>query len=318
MLRRLALLVIAAQSLALFAQTAQVPQTARQALMEMLFSGSATGFTKHLPDATKAAFQNSSPGILGSADFSAGFKNPSKNFQTFPAGPIMMSSEDKRTGEKTEVNIDRDDLMGDRDEIDLSFHTFKNGQEESLTPFFPKLTLTMGMESGIWKLKEVGLNLRVPLDDPQFLKAVKENLAKAASAQNDMAPVSDLNMLLFAEQRYKNAHPDRGYTCSLSDLAKTHYGSGDEARPLLDPALAGGSKDNYTFALSGCGSVPSSSFQITAVPMQSGHRAYCVDESRTVKFAADGLAATCLSAGQPLQAQGALAVGAIGTPAKSQ
>jgi hypothetical protein len=319
MLGRLALVVLTAQA-ALFAQTAQVPETPRQALTEMLFSGSPTGFAKHLPNATKAALLDSgSLGMFGSPDFSGALKNPSKNFESFPAGPILISSEDKRTGEKTEINIDRDDLMGDRDEIDLSFHTFKNGQEQSLTPFFPKLTLVMGLEGTVWKLKEVGMNLRIPLDDPQFLKAMKENFAQAASAQADTAPISNLQMLLFAEQRYKNAHPDRGYTCSLSDLAKTHYGSGDESTPLLDAALATGTKDNYTFALSGCGSVPSSTFQITALPAQGGHRAYCVDESRAVTFATDGQAATCLASGTALQPQTATGAGTIVTsPAKVQ
>ena len=313
----LPLFILAAQSLAP-AQTAQVPQTARQALTEMLFSGSAESFTKHLPDATKAVLVDKVGAGFGSANFAGDLKNPSKNFQTFPAGLVLISSEDKRTGDKVEVDIDRDDLMGDRDEIDLSFRTIKNGQEQGVSPFFPKLTLIMGLEASVWKLKEIQLNLRLPLDDPKFLKAISESFARGSEAAMDMAPVTDVHMLLLAEQRCKNSHPDRGYTCSLAELARMHFGSGTETTPIVDAQLASGTKDNYQFALSGCGSAPSPSFQITAAPLQGGHRAYCADQSRTVKFSTDGLTASCLAAGQPVQGQSAPGLGAAAAPARSE
>jgi hypothetical protein len=313
----LPLFILAAQSL-VSAQTAQVPQTARQALTEMLFSGSAESFSKHLPDATKAVLLDKAATGFGPANFAGDLKNPSKNFQTFPAGPVWISSEDKRTGDKLEINIDRDDLMGDRDEIDLSFRTFKNGQEQDVSPFFPKLTLVMGLEASVWKLKEVGLNLRLPLDDPKFLKAISESFARGSEAAVEMAPVSDVHLLILAEQRYKNAHPDRGYTCSLAELARMHFGSGTESTPILDAQLASGTKDNYQFAVGGCGSVPSPSFQVTATPLQGGHRAYCTDQSRTVRFSADGLAATCLASGQPVQGQSATGSGAAGAAGKRE
>jgi len=158
--------------------------------------------------------------------------------------------------------------------------------------------------------------VRLPLDDPQFLKAIKDSFAEKTAAVASMAPVSDVHMLIFAEQRYKNVHPDRGYTCSLSELATMHFGSGPDAHPVLDPALASGLKDNYKFVVAGCGSAPSSSFQITAVPVQPGQRAYCTDESRNVKFSPDGQAASCLASGEPVQAQRATAVDS--TPAKPQ
>jgi hypothetical protein len=310
MLKRSCLFALVTAAL-VSAQPAQPPQTARQAFIEMLFGGSGASFMKHLPDATKAALMTNPALNMGTPDFTSALKNPSKNFQSFSAGPILFSSEDKRSGEKTEVNIDRDDLMGDRDEIDLSFHASKHGQEISLTPFLPKLTIVMGLENNIWKLKEIGLNLRLPLDDPQFLKAMKESFAPKTSAVNDMSALSDVHMLLFAEERYRTTHPDRGYSCSLTELASMHFGSGTEARPILDGGLAAGVKDNYKFTIAGCGSVPSSSFQITAVPLEAGQRAYCADESRNVKFSADGQAATCLAAGEPAQGQHATAVGTI-------
>src|ERR1700756_749622 len=43
-----------------------------------------------------------------------------------------------------------------------------------------------------------------------------------------------------------------------------------------------------------------STFQITASPSEAGKRAFCIDQSGALEYAADGQAATCLAVGQPL------------------
>src|SRR6202008_1712928 len=63
--------------------------------------------------------------------------------------------------------------------------------------------------------------------------------------------------------------------------------------PILDALRAGGRKDNYQFAITGCGSQPVSTFQITASPSEAGKRAFCIDQSGALEYAADGQAATC-------------------------
>jgi hypothetical protein len=283
----------------LWAQSPQAPQqSARQALVETLFSGSPSGFVKHLPEATKAALQSSGLAGFGAGpDFASGLRAGGRNFQTFEAGPILISSEDVKAGDKIEIHLDRDDLMGDQDEMDLSFHTFRNGQEQSVDTFFPRVALKMGLEANVWKLRDVALSLRLPLDDPDFLKALKEAFQQRASVNAEMLSFQNLQMLAYAERRYRTAHPDRGYTCSLSELASMKFGSSANATGVVDSQLASGSKDDYKYAISGCGSAPVSSFQITAVPDQPGKRAYCTDESGNTRYSEDGQGATCLSSG---------------------
>jgi hypothetical protein len=68
-----------------------------------------------------------------------------------------------------------------------------------------------------------------------------------------------------------------------------------------DPGTADGTKDGYVFSVSGCTGSPATKFTIAAVPQEddSGMKAFCADESGTLRYAADGQAETCLSAGQP-------------------
>jgi hypothetical protein len=285
----------------LHAQRAQLPQSPRQALIEMFFSDSPLNLLKHLPEATKEALQQNGQGFaLAPAGFGTDLKPQGKKIEVLEAGSVLVSSEDPRSGEKFEVAIDRDDLMGDQDEMDLSFHTFKNAQEESLTNFYPKVRLAMALEGGIWKLKEIAFNLHLPLDDPEFLKGLKEVFRQRGGMAMDQPAMSSLSMLNMAENRYKTIHPERGFTCSLTELASVRFGNGPNTAPILDGSLAGGTKDNYKFAITGCGSQPVSTFQITASPSEAGKRAFCIDQSGALKYAADGQAATCLAVGQPL------------------
>lgn len=274
----------------------------------MFFSDSPLNILKHLPEATKTALQNGGPGFaFGPASLGSDLKRQGKNFQVFEAGSMLVSSEDPRTGEKLEVVIDRDDLMGDQDETDLSFHTFKNGQEESLTAFYPRVNLKLGLEGGIWKLREIAFNLRLPLDDPEFLKALKEAFPQHGGIA-DQPAISSLTLLNFAESRYKVIHPDRGFTCSMTELATARFGTGPDPT-IIDAALVSGTKDNYKFAITGCGSQPVSTYQITASPLEPGKRAYCSDQSGAIKSSADGQGATCLTSGQPFAAGSQSATG---------
>ena len=298
-MRSLALLVIVTLPIALNAQRPQTQQSPRQALIEMFFGDSPLNIFKHLPEATKTTLQNGAEAFaFGPASLGSDLKRQGKNFEVFEAGSVLVSSSDPRTQEKFEVAIDRDDLMGDQDEIDLSFHTFKSGQEEALTTFFPRVNLKMGLEGGIWKLREIAFNLRLPLDDPDFLKALKEAFQERGQGAVQPA-VSSLYMLNIAESRYKAMHPDHGFTCSLTELGSLGRGSGPNSQPMVEAGLISGTKDNYKFAITGCGSQPVSTYQITASPVEAGKRAFCIDQSGALKYAADGQAATCLTSGQP-------------------
>src|SRR5712691_183241 len=104
------------------------PQTARQALIEMFFGTAANHLEKHLPEVTRKSLQK-----LGSANgqsflsefsmFASQAKASGTAFQTFETGPTLVSAEDPRdgSGEKVEITMERDDLVGDEDQI-IPFH----------------------------------------------------------------------------------------------------------------------------------------------------------------------------------------------------
>src|SRR5437588_4638812 len=270
---RLVLLLVFTSSL--YAQQAKVQQSPRQALIEMFFSRSQSAFEKHLPDATKLALVKSGVPMGFAAPMLGGLglhcNRSVGELQVLEAGPILVSSRDPRTGENFQVNIDADDLMGDQAELALSFHSFKGGVEDAITTFYPEINLLkMALQGGIWKLKEIGLGVRLPLDDPEFLKALTQMFQKEESANSGMLAVNNISTLHRAELKYKVLHPDRGFTCSLQDLATVPARAGNSGAKMVDPALATGTKDGYKFAISACGSPPVTSFEITAVPLGAG------------------------------------------------
>src|SRR5438105_10441460 len=229
----------------LYGQRPQAPQTARQAIIEIVQS-SGGGLIKHLPDAMLKA--------LGTPGMAYGVVPGSladKNTKVFEAGPVLLINEEP-SGQKFQVNIDRDDLLGEEDEMDLSFHMFKDGMEQPLSTFLPRLTIKMGREHSVWKLKEVAANVRFQLDDPDFVKAVQETFQSTLESAGAGPGVGSMHALLMAEARYSALHPDRGYTCSLSELANLRGGTGQSSFPMIDPRLANGSTEDYKFSITGC------------------------------------------------------------------
>jgi hypothetical protein len=214
-------------------------------------------------------------------------------------------------------------FRGEEDEIELGFHSSKDGENQTAGAKF-RFTLTMKQEAGTWRLNEVSVTIRASLTDPEFLKAMTTRMTPAAtsmgnteslasapsaltamSAANESAAVSGIRTLNTAEVSYAATFPAAGFTCTLSDLGGMGSGGGPTAHQamLIDPRLASGRKNGYIFALSGCDGTPASRYSITAVPADSssGTRAFCSDESAVIRFSADGKANSCLTAGKPLQ-----------------
>jgi len=75
-------------------------------------------------------------------------------------------------GSRVEIIIERDDLVGDGDEIELSLHPYLEGKPEPL-PVIPRLIVSMKREKDVWKLNEVTLAVHVPLSDPDYLRAYR-------------------------------------------------------------------------------------------------------------------------------------------------
>lgn len=113
-----------------------------------------------------------------------------------------------------------------------------------------------------------------------------------------------------AEKSYQSANG--AFACTLSVLGSADKQSETAGRAYLyDPQLASGKKSGYIFAISGC---DGSGYKIVAEPAvpDSGQRAFCSDESGTVRAAADGKATTCVSSGETVQ-DAPPAVGVVGS-----
>jgi len=300
------------------------PQTARQALLEMFFSKTPGTFEKHLPQATRAALPKAGtypPFLGGFSMLTAQVGARGQQLQTFEAGPTLVMVEDPQAHSKFEITVERDDLRGDEDQIDLSFHASKNGETQNAGAKFG-LTFTMKQEAGLWRLNEISVTVGVSLTDPEFLKTLSAKLAPAPSqpasghatfvapnaamtAANESAAIASVRTLNTAEISYVATFPTHGFTCTLSDLGGMGSGGGvtEHQAMLIDPRLASGKKNGYVFALVGCDGTPATRFNITAEPANpsAGTRAFCSDESAVTRFSADGKANTCLTAGAPLQ-----------------
>jgi type IV pilus assembly protein PilA len=122
------------------------------------------------------------------------------------------------------------------------------------------------------------------------------NLLRARMAANESSAVASVRTLNTAEITYSSAHPDRGYTCSLSDLRNER---------LIAADLASGTKNGYVFELLNCTPLTSGGvngrFQVAARPVSrnaSGVRAFCSDESAVIKVDSNGSSEDCLQDGQ--------------------
>jgi hypothetical protein len=323
-MRRLSIAVIVFGAFAhiMAAQPQGKAQTPRQALMEMFFSKTPGTFVEHLPNATRAALHKS--GALAMLQqysaMATHVQTQGQNIQTFETGPVMLAGEDPKTGQKFEITVEKETPRSELDDIEVGFQVYKDGQPQR-TPFLPKMTFSMKKEAETWKLNEISITLRLPLADPDLLKAFTEKMqaqpqvslvAQHETPAREMpAPVSNngpmvisaMKMILAAETTYAQRYPNTGYACTLSNLDGFGGGEPNEHQAmLLSSSLASGRKYGYVFTISNCGGTPASAFQLTAVPNGSGFggKAFCADQLGVIR-SADGTAAACLASGVPVQ-----------------
>ncbi len=304
----------------MLAQNAAAPQTARQALVEMFFGKTPGTFVKHLPAATIAALDKA--GTLSNLQqysmMMTQLQTQGQSVQTFDSGSVLLSFENSKLGQKAEITVENDALRGDTDDIDLSFHMYKEGHEEK-SPLLPQITFSMKQEEQVWKLNEISVTLHVPLADPDFLKAITDKMKVPASAtsgvnpRSEMPPVSAgsdamvlaaMHTILKAEATYATTYPTVGYTCSLSDLDGFGGGQPNEHQAMLiNSGLASGKRFGFVFVLSGCEGAPATSFRLTAVPGANmpGRKTFCADQAGLVRSSNDSNPAACLASGAPVQ-----------------
>lgn len=297
------------------------PQTARQALLEMFFSKTPGTLVKHLPAVTVAALDKSGAlaGLQQWSAMAAQFQTQSgSHFETFETGSVLLSGEDPKSGQKFEVTVENDALRGEDDDIELSFMTYKDGQAQR-TPFMPRMTFSMKQETQVWKLSEIAVTVRLPLADPDFLKAITEKMKPQVSATTTFSPqaqpqpqtmgqpagsdatvMAAIKTILNAETTYAATYPRVGYTCTLSDL--DGFGSGEpneHQAMLINSGLASGKRYGFVFTLSGCSGAPAGSFRLSATPNANtfGRKAFCADQSGAVRASLDGNVDRCWASG---------------------
>jgi hypothetical protein len=280
------------------------PQTPRQALIEMI-NGGHEGAMKHLT----VEMQKS---LKGNGEFAAfdQLKAASSDIQVFETGPVLLAVDEPKNHEKFEVHVDSDDLSGDMDNIDISFHQFRDGVETDVpyAAMLSRFTVGMKKQENIWRLNELSINIKVPVGDPKLLEnfgngmgtgmfGAKVGGVSASGKQEkprDMEPKEAIMMVAFAESSFARTHPETGFTCALADLAKFN--------PLnLDTRIFTGEPyRGYKFSLSGCQDKPSGSFHLTAEPISpaAGTKAYCTDATNNIRSSDDGLANSCLTSGK--------------------
>ena len=284
----------------LSAQTGTLPQTARQALIEMFFGTAPNHLEKHLPDATRNAFRRMrEPSGVSMLDqfsmFATLVRASGSKLETFDTGPILLHADNPQDASIVEITVESDNLSGDEDDIELALHVTKNDKEQKL-PFIPRFTFVMKTEAEVWRLNEISVTVRVPLADPDFLKTMEQQHNSQSEA---LAQVS-LQSVVIAENAYHSAHGV--YACSLAELGRTvnHSDQKSVTVNVLSSDLASGKSGGYVFAISGCdGSV----YKAVAEPdtADSGEHAYCTDESGTMRASADGKGTSCISNGEPVQ-----------------
>jgi hypothetical protein len=287
------------------ASTSQTPppQTARQALIEMFTGKSPDAFMKHLPSVTTQALvrkgESPATSMVQKISMIGQQLTAQGHVQTFDEGATLLVSEQEegKRRVKTEVIIERDNLMGESDEIELSIHVYNDGEPEFL-PVIPRLIFTLTLEKDIWRLTEATVAAHVPLTDPEYLKGVRK---KEDESEENMAS-SRVSMIVSAETAYAAKHPGQGYTCKLADLFRSQVSTipADGQAAEYNSGLLDGEFAGYHVTLSGCEGSPAAKFQVTAVPAQSdaGMKTFCADESGSVRFMVSGKGAACLSRGQ--------------------
>ena len=303
-------------------QTASSPQTARQALIEMFFSKTPGTFVKHLPAVTRDTLEKSGA-MAGLQQYSllmSQIQTQGQNVQTFETGSLLLVAEDPKTGQKAEITVEKDTLRGDEDDIEVTFRTHKSGQEQS-SPFTPQLVFAMKQEAQVWTLNEVSITLHLPLADPNLLKVItdgmkaRQNANMSLVAQNatpspvqptgsDAMVLAAMRSILSAETTYASTYTNVGYTCTLSDLDGFGGGEPNEHQAMLiNSGLASGRRFGFVFTLSGCAGAPAARFHLTVAPNGNmfGRKAFCSDQSGTIRSSADGNAENCLASGTPVQ-----------------
>ena len=306
--------LLANLSLGLHAQEKQIAlQTPRQAVIEMICGGE-DALQKHLTiDVQKklAALAQAAPHAISPLQtFALAKASGAPQLQSFDFGEILLYVNNPEKNERVELHIDADDLRSDdEDDMELSLHSFRSGEEQPL-PVGLRFLLNLRLQEGIWRLNALTFSARVPFGDPRILDRSWWNvpaldlpgvpfIPEATEPRPRMEPLRAVHLMDLAENLYAQKHPEKGFTCRIADLINIGKGlDSGERFTFMDPEFAGGIYNGYRFVLSGCTGKPARSFQITAEPVSGPGRAFCSDNTSAIRSSEDGFAVTCLVSGK--------------------
>jgi hypothetical protein len=294
-------------------------QSPRQAIIEMMSGGEAP-FKKHLTVEMQSKLQNMMKGSLDNAP------NPlqtllgtsaSSQLQSFDIGQILFSFNNSQEHARYELQVDSEQQGREEDNMALSLHLFRGGVEQEL-PVGLRVLLNFKREEGVWRLNAVTMSTTLPVGDPRFLEkswwnpvwlAVSGGTGSSDPTAADMpvvvderpklTPLRSVRMISMAENIYAQQHPGVGFTCKLSDLVNVGKGMDEEGMyKFIDPDFADGLYNGYRFTLSGCERKPARLFRVIAEPVAGRGKAYCSDNSNSLRASDDGRGTTCLAAGK--------------------
>lgn len=255
-------------------QSPQPPmQTAREAIIEMM-SGGEKGLTKHLTVEVQGYLTGSNSKSQPMFAFFQGMQQQAgSGLQLFTTGNTLLIINEPAQHKKYEVHVDSDDLSGDQDTLQLSLHSFQDGEEQQddLGYLSSRITVSMRKQQNVWRLSNLGIGMEFPLGDAEFLKkmfgpqkqtnttgmvaALPEPHTELQFEPASFDPVRTVEQLGFAESAFARRHSDIGFTCSLSELAEFGKDFG------VDQQIASGSYMGYKVSLSGCEESPQAVFR---------------------------------------------------------
>jgi type IV pilus assembly protein PilA len=130
------------------------------------------------------------------------------------------------------------------------------------------------------------------------------NLLRARMSANEASAVGAVRTLNTAQISYNSAYPTVGYAATLGALGGTACAPPSSTSAcLIDTQLASGTKNGYTFTLSGVIGTPTATYEVIAapsVPNQTGVRYFCSFADAVVRSAVSAITA-CDGGVTPLQ-----------------
>ena len=130
------------------------------------------------------------------------------------------------------------------------------------------------------------------------------NLLRARMSANEASAVAAVRAINAAQISYNSAYPTTGYAATLAALGGTSCAPPTSTSScLIDTQLASGTKNGYSFTLSGATGTPVATYQIIASPItpnQTGVKFFCSFADAVPRSSPTAIA-TCDTSIAPLQ-----------------